>query len=302
MSLFRSLVRRYKERYDLTGLLFIGPPVVYLFLVIVYPLMTVFTTSVQEYIPLTQSFVFVGFKQFQRLFAEDFFWLSIRTTFVYAGSMVILHLLLAWALALLLNAKWWRNWRVRNGFRAGLLFPWIFSPAATALLWGILFHPRGLLSYLSQQLLHTRIGFLSDPKIALWSVLTVAAWNGYAFYMILLLGGLQSISPSLYEASEIDGAGRLRSFFHITLPLMIPLMTMLVIIDFITTFIAFDLIWIMTKGGPLRATYLVSFFLYQKGLMTSKFGYASAISVFMALFLSAFVGVYLILYLRRTRQ
>lgn len=301
MSLFRSLVRRYKEKYDLVGILFIGPPIIYLFLIIIYPLITIFPASFQEYVPSSQSFVFVGLKQFQRLFADKLFWLSIKTTFAFAGFTVILHLLLAWALALLLNTRWWPSWRVRNLFRAVLLFPWIFSPAACALLWGILYHPRGFLSYFSQQLLHTRIGFLSDPKVALWSVLLVNGWNWYPFYMIILLGGLQSIDRSLYESSEIDGANRFQSFFHITLPLMTPLMMMIVIIDFIGTFIVFDLVWIMTKGGPLRTTYLISFFLYEKGLMTYKLGYASAVSVFMALFLSAFVAVYLILYLRRSK-
>lgn len=287
-----------KDKFDLRAILFIAPAAIFLFLIVIYPLFTILPLSFQEYVPQSHSFVFVGLKQYQRLFSDSLFWLSIKTTLIFTILTIILHLIIGWALALLLNAQW-RSIRVRSFFRGILIFPWIFSLPACALLWCILYHPRGLLSYLTQQLLHTRIVFLGDPRWAMYSVLLVNAWNRYALYMILLLGGLQSIPKSLYEVAEVDGANRIQSFLHITLPQMSSLMMIVIIIDFITTFIHFDLVWVMTKGGPLRSTYLISFFLYERGLLTYKLGYASALSVVIALFVSTFVVMYLIWYSRR---
>jgi multiple sugar transport system permease protein len=133
----------------------------------------------------------------------------------------------------------------------------------------------------------------------MFSVLFVNAWNYYPLYMMLLLGGLQAIPQTLYEAAKVDGANRVQSFWHITLPQMNTLIMTIVIIDFITTFIHFDLVWTMTKGGPLRSTYLISFFLYEKGLLTYKFGYASALSVVIALIIFTFLFGYIALYSRK---
>jgi len=287
-----------KDKFDFRVFFFIGPAIIFLILIIIYPLFMVLPCSFQEYSAQSHSFFFVGLKQYQRLFSDSLFWLSIKTTFIFTIITIILHLVVAWVIALLLNAEW-PSVRARNFFRGALILPYIFSPPAAALLWGILYHPLGLLSYLSRQLLHTRIGFLSDPKVAMFSVLLVNAWNCYPLYMILLLGGLQSILKSMYDAAKVDGANRLQLFLHITLPQMSSLIMTIIIIDFITTFIHFDLVWIMTKGGPLRSTYLISFFLYEKGLLPYKFGYASALSVIIALFISVFLFIYVVSYFKR---
>lgn len=287
-----------KDKFDTRGIFFIAPAVIFLFLIIIYPLFTILPLSFQEYIAQSHSFVFVGLKQYQRLLSDSLFWLSIKTTLIFTIVTLMLHLIVGWALALLLNAEW-PSVRMRNFFRGVLILPYIFSPPAAALLWGILYHPLGLLPYLTQQVLHTRIGFLSDPGVAMFSVLLANAWNFYPLYMILLLGGLQSIPKSIYDAAKVDGANWLQSFLHITLPQMRSLMMTIIIIDFITTFIHFDLVWIMTKGGPLRSTYLISFFLYEKGLVPFKFGYASAVSLIIALFISIFLFIYVIFYSKR---
>ncbi len=287
-----------KGRFDFRGLLFVGPALIFLFAIIIYPLLTIFPQSFQEYSSKSRSFVFVGLTQYQRLLSDELFWFSIKTTLIFTILTVILHLVFGWAVALLLNAKW-PNLRVRNFFRGMLILPWIFSAPASALLWRLLYHSQGLLVYLTQQVLHTRINFLSDPKWAMLSVLFVNAWNFYPLYMMLILGGLQAIPQSLYEAAKVDGANRVQSFWHITLPQLSSLMMTIVIIDFISTFIHFDLVWTMTKGGPLRSTYLISFFLYEKGLLTYKFGYASALSVIIAVIICTFLVGYIIVYARK---
>ncbi len=293
------MVERYKDKFEWRGFFFIAPAIIFLFLMVIYPLFKVFQYSFQEYSP-HHSFVFVGLKQYQHLFFDKLFWISIKNTFLFTIGTIILDLALSWGIALLLNMKW-PNLKVRNFFRGALLFPFLFSAPAAALLWGILYQPLGFLNYIIEQISGTPISFLGDPKYALFSVLWVNVWKNFPLIMILILGGLQSIPKNLYEAAWIDGANRVQSFWHITLPQMRSLMMTIIVIDFATTFVHFDLVWTMTKGGPLRSTYLISFFLYQRGMQAFKFGYASAIGVITALIISACVGIYIFIYSKRVK-
>lgn len=199
---------------------------------------------------------------------------------------------------MLLNARW-PNIKMRNFFRGILLLPLLFSPPAAAIIWGILFQPLGLLNFITKQTLGITTSFLGDPRYALFSVLWVNVWINFTIIMILILGGLQSIPQVLHEAARIDGANRFQSFWYITLPQMRSLMMTIVVIGFATTFPHFDLVWIMTKGGPMRSTYLISFFLYRKGLEAFKFGYASAIGITIVLIVSVFVSIYTFLSYKR---
>jgi len=291
-----SLWTRYKDRFDLRGFFYVGPAFVFLLLIVIFPLFKVFQYSFQEY--FDRSFVFTGLMNYQRLFSDELFWLSIKNTFIFTIGTIILHLVISWVIALLLNAKG-PSLKVRNFFRGALLFPFLFSAPAAALLWGILYQPLGYPNYIIEQLFGTTINFLGDPRYALFSVLLVNLWTSFPLYMILILGGLQSISKSMYEAARMDGADWFQSLWHITLPQMRTLMMTIIVIDFATTFIHFDLVWTMTKGGPLRSTYLISFFLYQRGMQAFKFGYASAVGVIIALIVSACVGPLVFFYSKR---
>ena len=291
-----SLWTRYKDRFDLRGFFYVGPAFIFLLLIVIFPLFKVFQYSFQEY--FDRSFVFTGLMNYQRLFSDELFWLSIKNTFIFTIGTIILHLVISWVIALLLNAKG-PSLKVRNFFRGALLFPFLFSAPAAALLWGILYQPLGYPNYIIEQLFGTTINFLGDPRYALFSVLLVNLWTSFPLYMILILGGLQSISKSMYEAARMDGADWFQSLWHITLPQMRTLMMTIIVIDFATTFIHFDLVWTMTKGGPLRSTYLISFFLYQRGMQAFKFGYASAVGVIIALIVSACVGPLVFFYSKR---
>ncbi len=291
-----SVWTRYKDRFDLRGFFYIGPAFIFLLLIVIFPLFKVFQYSFQEY--FDRSFVFIGLMNYQRLFSDKLFWLSIKNTFIFTIGTIILHLAISWVIALLLHAQG-PNPKVRNFFRGALLFPFLFSAPAAALLWGILYQPLGYPNYIIEQLFGTTINFLGDPRYALFSVLLVNLWTSFPLYMILILGGLQSISKSMYEAARMDGADWLQLLWHITLPQMRTLMMTIIVIDFATTFIHFDLVWTMTKGGPLRSTYLISFFLYQRGMQAFKFGYASAVGVIIALIVSACVGLLIFFYSKR---
>jgi len=293
------LVEKYKEKFEWRGIFFIAPAIIFLFLMVTYPLFKVFQYSFQEY-RIGHSFAFVGLRQYKNLFSDELFWISIKNTFIFTIGTIILDLALSWGIALLLNVKW-PNLKVRNFFRGALLLPFLFSAPAAALLWGVLYQPLGFLNYIIEQISGTTISFLGDSKYALFAVLWVNVWKNFPLIMILILGGLQSIPKNLYEAARIDGASRVQSFWHVTLPQMRSLMMTIIVIDFATTFIHFDLVWTMTKGGPLRSTYLISFFLYQRGMHAFKFGYASAIGVITALIISFCVGVYIFIYSKRVK-
>jgi multiple sugar transport system permease protein len=280
--------------------MFVLPAVVFLVCVVLYPLLQIFPWSLDTWSAETHSFVFVGLQEFRRLLAEPEFWHSIKITFFFTGLVVAGHLVIAWVLAEVLNSKLWPGHRLRNLVRSLLLLPWIFSVSAAALIWGALYHPIGYLSYYVSHLLGvSSVGFLSNPDLTLFSVVFVILWKFYPLYMLMILGGLESLPEEVYEAARVDGVSWRQSFFQITIPLMRSLTLTVVLIDFITTFIHFDLVWIMTKGGPVNSTYLVSFYLYERGLQTSSFGYASAIGVFVALLFGILMYAYIVAFYRR---
>lgn len=289
-----------RSKPDLRGIMFVLPAVVFLVCVVLYPLLQIFPWSLDTWSAETHSFVFVGLQEFRRLLAEPEFWHSIKITFFFTGLVVAGHLVIAWVLAEVLNSKLWPGHRLRNLVRSLLLLPWIFSVSAAALIWGALYHPIGYLSYYVSHFLGvSSVGFLSNPDLTLFSVVFVILWKFYPLYMLMILGGLESLPEEVYEAARVDGVSWRQSFFQITIPLMRSLTLTVVLIDFITTFIHFDLVWIMTKGGPVNSTYLVSFYLYERGLQTSSFGYASAIGVFVALLFGILMYAYIVAFYRR---
>ena len=289
------MFRKMRAKYDFKGLLFLAPALVFLTLSIAFPLFRIFQRSFQEYSVQIRSFVSVGIDQYRKLFSDPLFWTSLKNTFLFTGGSILLHLGISYPVALLLSAKW-PSIRTRNFFRGALIFPFLFSAPAAALLWGLLFRPLGPLNYVIESIFGSTVAFLGDTRWALASVLLVNGWKSFPLYMVLILGGLQSIPAVLYDAARVDGANWFQTFLHVTIPQMRTLTMTIVLIDFATTFIHFDLVWTMTKGGPLRSTYLMSFFLYQKGLKVFKLGYGSAIGVVVAVIMAFCIATYLLLY------
>ena len=290
--------KRFRDRYDVEGFVFLAPALLLLLLSIAFPLFRVIQRSFQEYSAQAGGFQYVGLKQYQHLFSDPLFWVSVRNTFIFTVGSIALHLGFSFPIALLLNAKW-PNVKLRNFFRGAFILPFLFSPPAAALLWGLLFRPLGPLNYGLSKLGVGQIAFLGDPNWALFSVMLVNSWVYFPLYMILILGGLQSIPKILYDAARVDGANWFQHFIYVTLPQMRTLVMTVILIDFATSFIHFDLVWTMTKGGPLRSTYLISFFLYQKGLRDFRLGYGSAVGVVIALIMAICISAYVFIAIRR---
>src|SRR5207253_7833359 len=198
---------------------------------------------------------FVGLANFYKIFSDGIFRTSVYNTFVYTGVTTVFKLVLGLWLALLLN----RNFKGKAFTRAFILLPFIIPTVLSTLAWKWMFDPTfSVINWMLFRLglIHSRINWLGDPNLALISVIIVNVWRGLPFYAISLLAGLQTISPELHEAAAIDGARAWQRFRHVTWPLLLPVTLVIVLFSVIQTFADFQLVYVLTGGGPANATQL----------------------------------------------
>lgn len=217
------------------------------------------------------------------LFHDDVFWKSLGNTVVFmSGSPVAIALALG--LALLVNTRI----RGRGVYRAIIFLSYPLMAVAVGIIWRWLYDEKvGLINYvlLSLGLIQRRIAFLDSVEWALPSVIVAAVWQIVGFFMVILLAGLQNIPPNLLEAAAIDGAGPRQRFWRITLPLLRPAIFLCLMIGIINSFTSFDLIYVMTGGGPNHATEVLITYIYRAAFVLSKFDYAAALTVVLFAFL-----------------
>jgi multiple sugar transport system permease protein len=290
--------RRWVLRGPWVGYLFILPAVLFLAVLVVYPILLTFHMSVNKVLP-DLSTSWIGFRNYVELFRDRMFWRSLGIAAEFTAITVALHLTFGLFLALILHQRW-PSLGLRNAVRGLLILPWLFSSAASSLMWTLLLHPFGTLNYMLRAWFGVAepVAWFGTPLTAMLSLAVVNLWNSFPFYMVILLGGLQAIPEELYEAAEVDGASRWHSFRHITIPLMRPVIVALSVIDIIGTIAMFDLVRMLTGGGPNRATETVSYYLWRIAFMDGRLDYASTISIALLLCLLLFVGVYLRLFAR----
>jgi len=240
---------------------------------------------------------FVGLANFYKIFSDGIFRTSVYNTFVYTGVTTIFKLALGLWLAMLLN----RNFRGKAFTRAFILLPFIIPTVLSTFAWKWMFDPTfSVINWLLYHLglIKGRINWLGDPDLAMISIIIVNIWRGVPFFAISLLAGLQTISPELNEAAAIDGAKPLQRFWYITWPLLLPVTMVVVLFSVIQTFADFQIVYVMTGGGPANATHLFATYAYQIGIGTGILSEGAAISLamFPILFL---VVVIQLLYIRR---
>src|SRR6267154_1342294 len=240
---------------------------------------------------------FVGLANFYKIFNDGIFRTSVYNTFLYTGVTTVFKLALGLWLAMLLN----RNFRGKAFTRAFILLPFIIPTVLSTFAWKWMFDPT--FSVLNWLLFHagiieTRINWLGDPNMAMVSVIIVNVWRGVPFYAISLLAGLQTISPELHEAAAIDGARAWNRFRHVTWPLLLPVTLVIVLFSVIQTFADFQLVYVLTGGGPANATQLFATYAYQLGIGTGLLSEGATISlaIFPVLLLVVIVQL---LYIRR---
>ncbi len=282
-----------------TGLpyLLILPSVVMLTLLIGIPLLQALWTSLQRQL-LTRPDLFgwAGLANYQRaLFQEEIFWGSLWRTVKFALGSVVGAYILGLFLALLLS----RNFKGRGIYRALFLIPWVMPDIVTALIWKWMYNDQfGLINYGLQSLgiIRQPLLFLADVNIAMYSIIAVQIWKLYPLTTVILMAALQAIPVELYEAAMIDGASWWQRLRSITLPLIRPTSILITLLMGIWTFNHFDIVYLLTGGGPADATMVLSTLLYNKAFYTMDLGYATALGMLMVLVLSVIAVAYLRMY------
>jgi multiple sugar transport system permease protein len=240
---------------------------------------------------------FVGARNFVKAWNDSIFQTAFWNTCWYTAWATLFKLTLGMWLALLLN----RNFRGKRLVRASMLLPFIVPTVLSTFAWRWMFDPTfSVLNWLLFRagMITTKLPFLSDGDYGMWCAIVVNTWRGMPFFAITLLAGLQTINPDLHEASSLDGANAWHRFWHVTWPLLKPVTLVVVVFSVIQTFSDFQLIYVLTGGGPANATHLIATYAYQVGVATGLLGEGAAISLFMLPVL--FLVVWLQLrYLRR---
>jgi len=291
-----EIVRRDRQ----FGWYMTAPGLIVLVLVVLFPLLFTIFTSLFEYTLVRPGYdTFVGIDNYRNALEENYFGESIVVTVKFVIAVVLLEFLIGFTVALMLNAVT----RFKNVYYPILLMPLLINPVVVAQIWRMFLHPElGIVNYLGGPIFSVlfgtpKVNWLGDPAIAFWTVVMVDIWHQVSFMIILLLAGLSALPKEPYEAARMDGASTLQSFFHITLPLMRPVIAVTLLIRLIFAIKTFDLIFIMTRGGPGTATDLISYFIYRSAFYGLDIGQASAISVILLVVVLALTA-YLYRYMR----
>ena len=255
------------------------PALIMLLLVFAYPILRAFWLSLFTQNLGTQlKLVFSGLDNYGRMVGDGRFWQSMWNTTVFTAGSVFLELILGMGVALVLN----QAFRGRGIVRTISLLPWALPTALMGLAWAWIFNDQyGVVNDILRRVgvIDTGISWLGDPTLAMIAVILADVWKTTPFIALLLLAGLQSISGDLYEAHSIDGATAWQSFWKITVPLLMPQIVIALLFRFAQAFGIFDLIQVMTGGGPAEATETVSIYIYGTVMRYLDFGYGAALVV-----------------------
>jgi multiple sugar transport system permease protein len=243
--------------------LFLAPSFAILLVFLIYPLFWNIYIALHDVslTTLLKDWEYTGLENFVTLFNDPNFYTSLKVTLMFVGGSVTLQFGMGMLMALVLN----QHIRGSGVYRAILIIPWTISAVISAFSFKFILDDNfGILNYILNQIGIASIGWLSDPSIVIWSLVIANMWYGTPFTLLFLTAGLLSINPTLYEAARIDGASKLRSLFHITLPLLKPFMIINLILITMWSVNLFDIQLIMTGGGPLFSSTTASLYMYRQ--------------------------------------
>lgn len=275
------------EKYE--GILYILPWIIGFLFLKLFPLLMSFYYSLTEYSIMGKP-TFIGIENYIYAFTEDrMFYQSLKTTFIYVFLAVPLKLVFALTIAMMLNVKL----RTINLYRTIYYIPSLLGGSvAIATIWRFLFSNEGVINNLLSKVGIDPVGWLSDPKVAIFTLSGLTIWQ-FGSSMVIFLAGLKQIPQSLYEAAIVDGANKFHIFFKITLPMLTPVILFNMVMQMISAFQEFTSAYVITSGGPLRSTYLYGLMIYENAFTYYRMGYASALSwILFILILIVTVGVF----------
>jgi multiple sugar transport system permease protein len=285
----RGLWERLKYDRNYLGFWFMFPAMAFLILFLAYPLLLGIYMSFTD-VRIGRPGVFIGLENYEWMLEDPVFWLSVFNTMLYTIVASVLKFAIGLYLALLLN----QHMPFKAIIRAAILIPFIVPTVLSAIAFWWIYDPQfSIISWSLRQmgLIETNINFLGEPWNARASVIFANVWRGVPFIAITLLAGLQTVPPSLYEAATLDGATRWQMFRYITYPLLTPIIAVVMTFSVLFTFTDFQLIWVLTRGGPVDATHLMATLSYQWGILGGKLGEGAAVAVAMIPFLLACIMI-----------
>jgi ABC-type sugar transport system permease subunit len=281
--------------------LFLLPGIIILFLFLFFPLLWNIYISLHNVSILTiiKEWEFVGFENFNNIFADPNFFNSLKVTLVFVMGTVLLQFGIGLLIALLLN----QQIRASGLFRTLFIIPWTVSTVITGFSFKFLFDDNfGIINYGIEKLGLDSIQWFSDPALAIWIIIIANTWYGTPFTILFLTAGLLSINPTLYEAAIIDGATKFRRFIYITLPLLKPFILTNLILVTVWTINFFDLQLIMTNGGPLFSTTTISLYMYKQAFEFGYFSEGAAVGILLIIINISIALVYLRLFDGRNKK
>ena len=265
-----------KRAERVAGRFFVTPSIALISAVVAAPLFFSLIVSLYSYTFINPTFsVFVGIKNYDNAFSDPYFWSSLWVTLKFVILVVFIEFSLGFIIALMLN----RRIRFKRVYYTILTLPMVMSPVAVGLIWKMLLHPDlGVFNYFLGLVGVGPVNWLANPTMAFWSILMVDIWQQISFMILLLLAGLVSLPKEPYEAATIDGASEVQKLFYLTVPLMRPVMAAAIIIRTIFAFRTYDLVYVLTRGGPGVSTEVLSYFIYRKTFMGLNVAEAAATS------------------------
>lgn len=284
------------DRQSSLGIILMLPGAILLMVFMAYPFFLGIWLSLTDSVIGTLG-KFIGLRNFSDLITDSVFRQTARNTFVYAMVTVPFKAILGLGMALILNNRL----RFSNPIRAAVMMPWIVPTALSSLGWFMIFDPVfSPISWLLKNLglIKQNINFLGGPNLAISSVCLANIWRGIPFFGITILAGLQAVPQELHEAAAIDGAGVWHRFRHVTIPAIKGVVLIASLLSIIWTFADFQLIYVLTKGGPANTTHIFGTYAYQIGLSATEIGVGAAIALYMFPIL-AFFAILLLIYLRK---
>lgn len=274
-----SKIKKFFQ-YDNIGILFVLPAFLYMLIFVGYPILNNIVLSFQDVTAFNLvdgERKFIWFENYVTIFQDSVFRKSLFNTLLFTVCCLVVQFLIGFALAVFFSKKF----TFAKPIRGILLVPWMIPITVTALIFKLLFATDvGVLNYIlkSLHLISENIEWLTTPNTAMFALICANVWIGIPFNMILISTGLTTISKELYESASIDGATKVQSFFRITLPLLRPTIESVLILGFIYTFKVYDLVYVMTSGGPVNSTHMLSTYSYKLSFEMFQYSKGSAVA------------------------